>query len=186
MPNHITNKITVLGTKEQIKEVFEYIKIEEEYEGNHTIDFNKITPMPKWVYQACGITMEDEQKFGVENTCLGWARKNWGTKWNAYDQPDMRNTDNTVYFSTAWNGVPKLIQKIAWIFPDVEIIYEYCDEDFGNNLGRYKFKDTEILEEYIPQSRTKEAYELAAEITQISPEKYGLKYDEAKQNYVWE
>ncbi|MDR0269618.1 hypothetical protein [Paenibacillus sp.] len=75
MPNHITNKIKLIGTEEQIKEVFEYMKHDEI--GAGSIDFNKITPMPKWVYGnspgIIGISLSDERKWGEENTVLGWA-----------------------------------------------------------------------------------------------------------------
>lgn len=51
MPNHVTNRLTILGTKKQVNEVLDFIKIEKGLEkreyGIWTIDFNKITPMPK-------------------------------------------------------------------------------------------------------------------------------------------
>ena len=51
MPNHITNKLEIIGTDEQIKKVLNYIKVEENIGGENdacglgTIDFNKIIPM---------------------------------------------------------------------------------------------------------------------------------------------
>lgn len=193
MPNHITNKLVIKGKKEDINKVLDFIKIEKDYNeevnGVGTIDFNKITPMPKWVYGSSPdvheISRADEEKYGEENTSIAWARKNWGTKWNAYGQPDNRNTDNTVYFQTAWNGIPKLIQKLAWIFPNVEIEYSYCDEDFGCNLGRYRFKNTEILEEYLPNSGSKEAYELGLEIEQCKPEEKYIRFNPKIDNYEY-
>jgi hypothetical protein len=193
MPNYITNKLTIKGEKEEINKVLNFIKIEKEsnesINGIGTIDFNKITPMPKWVYGSSpkveGIGREDEEKYGTQNTSLEWARNNWGTKWNAFSQPDKRNTDNTVYFETAWNGVHKLIQKIAWIFPNVEIEYSWCDEDFGYGLGRYKFKDTKILEEYLPEGGSKEAYDFGFSIKQSTPEEEYLKYNSEIDNYEY-
>lgn len=43
MPNHITNRLTIIGTEEQVKQVREAIKGEGE---NQFIDFNKIAPIP--------------------------------------------------------------------------------------------------------------------------------------------
>jgi hypothetical protein len=44
MPNHITNRLTIIGTEEQVKQVLEAIKGERE---DQFIDFNKISPIPK-------------------------------------------------------------------------------------------------------------------------------------------
>jgi hypothetical protein len=167
MPNHITNKLKVAGTADQVKEVFEFIKNDEF--GIGSIDFNKITPMPKWVFgnspNVLGITLQDEKQWGEDNTSLGWARRHWGTKWNAYAQQGQRNSNDTIYFDTAWSGVPDLIRKIAWIFPEVEIEYSFADEDLGSsNCGIYRFKHSEIKENQEYESGTKEAYELAFEL----------------------
>ena len=193
MPNHITNKLTIKGEKEQVNKVLDFIKIEKdidkEFNGIGTIDFNKITPMPRWVYgsspDVMGISIKDEEKYGVGNTSIEWSRDNWGTKWNAYSQGDNRNTENTIYFQTAWNNVAELIRKVAWIFPGIEIEYSYCDEDFGSNLGRYRFADTEILEEYLPEGRSKEAYELALAIEQSTPKEKYIRYNAEIDNYEY-
>lgn len=167
MPNHITNKLKVVGNEEQVKEVMEFIKNDEL--GLGSIDFNKITPMPRWIYGSSpdvqGISREDIAKWGEKNTSLEWARNNWGTKWDAYGQDDSRNNENTIYFMTAWNGVPALIQKIAWIFPNVTLEYSFADEDLGsNNNGIFKFKENEILEKIQHENDSKEAYEIAFEL----------------------
>ncbi|MFD0713209.1 hypothetical protein [Paenibacillus sp. GCM10027626] len=169
MPDHISNKLRIIGTNEQVKEVMEFIKYDSE--GIGTIDFNKITPMPRWVYgsspDVMGISLSDEKKWGRENTSLGWARQHWGTKWNAFSQPDTRNTEDTLYFQTAWNGVPDIIQKIAWIFPNVTLEYSFANEDLGSsNCGIYRFKENEVLEEIHYQSGSKEAYELAFDLAE--------------------
>lgn len=44
MANHITNRLTIIGTEEQVKQVLEAIKGERE---DQFIDFNKVTPIPK-------------------------------------------------------------------------------------------------------------------------------------------
>ena len=185
MPNHITNRLTVIGEEEQVKKVLDFIKIEEETDkevnGIGTIDFNKITPMPKWVFSG-NLGIYEEEKYGEENCWHKWSIKNWGTKWNAYAQPDERSAENTVYFQTAWNGVPKLIEKIAWIFPDVTIEYSYCSEDFGYNVAKYIFKDTDSSS-YVPDGGSKEAYELAMDICKCTAEDENLVYDEEIDNY---
>ena len=191
MPNHITNKLRIVGTNEQVHEVLDFLKIEpiegRKYSGYGTIDFNKITPMPKWVYgsspDVTGISTKDEEKWGEENTSLSWARKNWGTKWGPYEQ---RHEDDTIYFNTAWNGVPDLVRKIAWIFPDVNIEYSYADEDLGSsNCGIYVFKAHEILEETHFESESKEAYELAFELVEHGEIPPYYQFNEETQTYEY-
>ena len=187
MPNHIKNRLEISGSINEVLKVLDFIKVEKskvgEYEyGIGTIDFEKITPMPLWVYGSSpyvsGISPEDESKYGKENTSLNWSRNNWGTKWNAYDQTcELLNLNEgiaIIYFSTAWNGVPKLIQKIAWIFPNVLIDYSYADENFGYNVGRYKFKDTITVQKYIPKDGSREAIELAFKVTNTTAEDHDL------------
>ena len=58
-----------------------------------------------------------------------------GTKWNAYETPDDRDTEDTIYFQTAWSDVFRLIKKISRRYPDLEFIYEWADEDIGRNAG---------------------------------------------------
>ncbi|AQU79750.1 hypothetical protein [Planococcus faecalis] len=178
MPNHVTNKLKIIGTDEQVAEVLYFISVDKKEQdqkvyGFGTIDFNKITPMPLWVYgskpEVSGIQQKDEEKYGSENTCLEWARRNWGTKWNAYSQSDEISTGNTIYFDTAWNGVPGLIRKLAWIFPNVEFEYCYADEDFGHNVGEYTFKDAVVFAN-LPVGGSKEAYELAISIKEEQPD----------------
>jgi hypothetical protein len=56
MPNHITNRLQICGSVEQVEAIKEFIKSPEV--GIGSIDFNTITPMPKWVYQE-NLTLED-------------------------------------------------------------------------------------------------------------------------------
>jgi len=91
-------------------------------------------------------------------TWLGWARENWGTKWNSYSC--KKESKNVFTFETAWSGVPNLISEIANQFEDVEIIYEYADEDTGSNCGKYHFHNGVLTTKEIENQST-EAYELA-------------------------
>lgn len=188
MPNHIANRLKIIGTPESVNAVLNFIKIEKSEENNEfygigTIDFNKITPCPPWVFKE-NLDREHEEKYGKENCWYEWNIKNWGTKWNAYNQTNEDKSPDTICFETAWSGVPKLIEKIAWIFPNVELQYEFADEDLGYNVGRYNFKDTEI-EDNSPESHSKEAYELAFDLKDIDFEDYGYAYDETEQTYVY-
>lgn len=160
MPNYIKNRLSIIGTDEQIKEIKEFLKPKEKTSWDDqnesvALDFNNITPMPKWVYRG-GLTHKEEEKYGVENCWYEWSIKNWGTKWNAFRTSEK---DNIIEFETAWAGVPELMAKLAVIFPNAKFIYEYADEDSGYNVGSYIFEDTTITQNYL-ENGSKKAYEL--------------------------
>lgn len=179
MPNFVENRLTIIGTKEQIQEVKEFIKVEkteenQEVYGIGTIDFNKITPMSKWVCRANLIGEFEREKYGDENCWYKWSIKNWGTKWNAVSNPYRSESENVIFFTTAGDCPIDLIKKLSWIFPEVELEIAWADEDLGYNLGIIRFKDGEILESIIPEGGSLEAIKLYFEITQDSPEDYGM------------
>ena len=115
------------------------------------------------------------------STWYDWRTKIWGTKWNAY-KCDLVNTEDTIYFLTAWQGVPRLIEILSYRFPNAEFEYYYADEDFGYNVGHYRFKNGNKFEETI-EGGTPRAYDLACEIMQTTLEENCInenyEYDES-------
>jgi hypothetical protein len=81
MPNHITNRLTIIGTEEQVKQVREAIKGERE---DQFIDFNKIAPIPKELENTQSplkiISQEeyDIQELKIANDDLTENERNWG------------------------------------------------------------------------------------------------------------
>ena len=65
-----------------------------------------------------------------------WCINEWGTKWNAMDTM-VYSEDNsaTFFFTTAWCGIPMLIDKLHELFPNLKFEYMYADEDFTCNCG---------------------------------------------------
>jgi hypothetical protein len=181
MPNGIVNKLHIYGSLEDIQKVKEFIQSPDV--GIGSIDFNKITPIPPWIFQG-DLTTVEEMKYGHQNCWHTWCVNNWGTKWNAYNQPDNRTTHDTIYFTTAWNGVGELISKLAWIFPNVIFEYSYADENIGYNVASYIYKDTKILQFNKPKPGTIEAYKLAFDTTQLDCSEYDLRYDPIVGNYI--
>ena len=84
------------------------------------------------------------------------------TKWGAYD--GYKIDDTTVFFLSAWgtpfNGMVTLSEK----FPEVEIVVNYSDEDFGYNVGQYNIKNGDITTENTPKGGSIEALKMAIEI----------------------
>jgi len=147
--------------------------------GIGSIDFNKIIPQPPDIVTKA-MTMEERA------ACKGrdwytWNVANWGTKWNAYycERIDI----HVIKFSTAWDGVPEVIFKLAEMYPEAEFEYSHWDEDFGNNVCRYRIKGTEILDEEYPEDFSKEAYELIFDVEDAEPADFNMVYDAKTDNY---
>lgn len=147
-------------------------------EGRGTIDFNKIVPMPNYVYKG---DLPFKHNYG-KNNWYDWSIENWGTKWNAYDM-DRYLGGNVIRWQTAWSGVVELMKTLSKKFPTVEFDYKWADEDTGHNVGHVTIKAGNILMQNIPKGGSREAYELCFE---IKPE-YSKNYvwNEAKGRYDW-
>jgi hypothetical protein len=196
MPNHITNRLTIIGTEEQVAQVRAEIKGERE---DQFIDFNTFIPIPKELegtvspmriisqeeYDAQelkiitndltenernwgisrgltkALSYEYIKKFGTDNW-YDWQTRNWGTKWNAYEQISL--DENTIEFDTAWSTPLQAMVHLSKKYPQVEFQVEYADEDFGYNVGTYLLINGTIENQNIPDGGTQEAVELAMEI----------------------
>lgn len=106
-----------------------------------------------------------------------WRRANWGTKWNACD---CRLCDNAIYFSTAWCGVGKLIEKLSVQHPHLLFTYEFAHENVGYCVGRRSYKSGCQVAGCTYDDCTKEAYELAFELVGCQA---NYEFDEELQNY---
>lgn len=113
----------------------------------------------------------------------GYCVAKWGSKWNSYDPRPMEN--DTLVFHTAWSRVMPVIAELAKRFPEVEIEYEWADEDIGSNVGHAHFQDGELTEDVWLESQTKEAYEFAAAVMDADLSDWGLVFNEKSQNYEY-
>lgn len=131
-------------------------------------DFEKIIPMPKEVE-------ETKNTPGPMPLWYSWSVQNWGTKWNSYScEQDLEN--NVYDFETAWSAVPALMNMLAEEFDDLEIFYEWADEDTGNNTGRGILPHAIYLED-----GSDEAYEQAIKLRPYLEEELVLTSD----GYAW-
>lgn len=79
-------------------------------------------------YRACGYLHS-----------MDFARKVWGTKWNACE-PVADPTAGTAQFETAWACPEPILVELSKRFPDEEITVTYADEDIGSNCGTFTLK----------------------------------------------
>ena len=143
MPNHCYNRITIRcdhTLKKDLEVLIDSLKNEEE----HTVfDFNAIIPIPPELNtppsESDRIKLDEIARarliklHGVDNW-KEWTFRNWGTKWNAYEDqileqgvrskyPKDGNVDAYVIytFSTAWQPPVPVIFKLRNECPDFEI-----------------------------------------------------------------
>jgi hypothetical protein len=67
---------------------------------------------------------------------MDFARKEWGTKWNACNS--IVNSENKeASFDTAWSCPEPIFIALSRKFPKEKIEVIYADEDIGSNCGRF-------------------------------------------------
>lgn len=167
MPNHITNRIKLIGEPSEVKRVMEAVKVDNT--GLGSLDFEKIIPMPADVDDS-----------------YNWCISNWGTKWNSYGYESIENPDDsdTISFLTAWSAPHPVLEKLTAMFPSVTIEHEWADEDIGYNCGRRIYYDGERTEEYYPNCG-REGTEFAAEVIGLDlGEDCGLYLNASETDYV--
>ncbi len=168
MPNHITNRIKLIGEPAEVKRVMEAVKNDEV--GLGSIDFEKIIPMPADVDDS-----------------YNWCISNWGTKWNSYGYESIENPDDSdnISFLTAWSAPHPVLEKLTTMFPTITFEHEWADEDIGMNCGRRTYYDGERIEEYYPEYGSKEAYEFAADVMDRQlEEEYSLYLNASETGYI--
>ena len=126
---------------------------------------------------------QNVQKYGAA-TWYDWARENWGSKWNAYQTERLE--DNTIEFNTAWSNVKPVIFALSEKFPDIEMRYQWADEDIGSNVGDVTYKGGECIENIEFEPCSKEAYEFAAEMWGVDLENEGFIFNETTGTYEWQ
>ncbi len=169
MPNHVTNILRVSGDPEKVREMFEAIKSDEI--GLGSLDFNKVIPMPEYIFRG-NLGMAEREKYGKENW-YDWSISNWGTKWNSYGYDPVytpKEFDGEhIEFQTAWSYPDPLIAALSKQYPDLQFEVIWADEDFGYNTGKKEYENGDETFCHVPPGGSKEALELAPD--QGNPEK---------------
>jgi hypothetical protein len=143
--------------------------------------FREMSPEQRRRCVDLGLQYQENLENHGHTTWYNWSTANWGTKWNAYQNPDSRDTSDTLHFQTAWSSPVELIKQLSAKFPDVEIHLDYADEDSGCNTGQLLFKSGSTLSANMPENGSREGYDLYFELHPDRKEDYVLVGD----TYVW-
>lgn len=161
MPNWVATKITFPCTLSD----GEFNDIIKRFTSDgRTLDFNKIIPMPDYIYRG-PLGQEEMGKYG-ENNWYDWSVKNWGTKWNT-SNGKVDRMEKTFTFDTAWSFAEPVIRVLAMI-TGCEIEAIYADEDLGHNCGRVDFLPDGEVDDYMIMEDSDDAWEIAGELWDIT------------------
>ena len=154
--------------------------------GRGSVDLNRITPMPPWVYrQPTNLALLD--KYGEENCARGWCLAHWGTPQNAL-RPEVSAEEydggSTVCFDTEDRDVRELIRKLSLVFKDLCLDYLWASEDVGTDVGAVQYRDGEAGIEFIPTPGTRAAVEKSLDILGGRAADYGLTENSMKSYYT--
>lgn len=107
-----------------------------------------------------------------KNNWYNWNCENWGTKWNCYSCE--KETSKVFTFETAWSAVPKLVKRMMLGFSDVELVYEWSDEDTGQNCGKMVHFNDGTWASWDIESGSKQAFDLAFKLRPHYKDDYKL------------
>lgn len=179
MPNHVTNRVTVIGPKESIadfrKGCFGHIENETYPDRSVRFDFNKIVPVPAFISND-GITFGSREDITGRNW-YNWNIESWGTKWNSYDlQFKCEEPERLVFmFDTAWSPPDPILDTLGRWFKELAITIEYFDEGNGfwgtdtKEIGSHLF----IRKSYSPRDKSETS---VSEFSRLQYELKGIEY----------
>lgn len=75
---------------------------------------------------------------------MDFARKEWGTKWNACDS-NVDPENGEAKFDTAWSCPEPIFVSLSKKFPEENIEVIFADEDIGSNCGKFILKNGEFV-----------------------------------------
>lgn len=82
-----------------------------------------------------------------------WRLKNWGCKWNAYDQDATLNETGRFTFQTAWAIPDAWLVALSKRWQDAMFELRYADENMGYNCGTMQFKGGQVIYEDCQEGR---------------------------------
>lgn len=164
MPNHVRNRIYLPIDETARGLILDILAGPEGTRGE--IDFNNLISMPGNVYRG-PLGPDEMERYPGEENWYNWSIAHWGTKWNAWDSSIF---GNYLEFTTAWNAVPKLMQRLSQLVSGVQFSYYWADEDIGFNVGGLVLRDGKVLDEVAPEEGSVEAVAMAREIWGIGDE----------------
>lgn len=163
MADHVVNRIILSGDKNRIHELLAAIKYDDKPVG--TIDFRKVVPLPEYSGE----------------TLLSWLGSNWGTDRNS--SPAEMTQEHILTFYTAWGRASPIVKALAEQYPDIEMEYQWTNEQIGSGTGFMQFRAGKMASETHLDDGCREAIELSAGLWGGTPENFGFAYNPETEGY---
>jgi len=142
MPNHCSNSLHIEGDFIQRQE---FVDKNKGFQWGDTgkkgkykdLSFHAQVPMPKK-------HISSNAKNSSNSDWYSWANKNWGTKWDCYDEQLIHDENGTCYsFDTAWSPPVAWFSKVSRKFPHLKFNVEWAEE--GGEGGAFMFQGGELF-----------------------------------------
>ena len=145
MPNWCSNVVMIKGDPQAIKTV----KAMLEEKGN-VFSLNKVRECPPALLNASAPNRSEQSaafntsKYGAKDW-YDWCNNNWGTKWNTADTHiTMDDEDQVAYsFETAWAPPLPVYEKLAEMFPNINIFINY--DESGCAFAGWRYYENGML-----------------------------------------
>lgn len=128
--------------------------------------------------------LDNQLNYGY-STWYRFCSAKWGTKWNT-EEGCLLDDDGNLRFDTAWSAPSPVLKALSEKFPTVSFHHAWADEDIGQNVGQSTYLNGKVVDSYLPEPGSAQAYELAFEILETSAEEHCLRYDPKTSTYVYD
>lgn len=146
----VDNAIAILKKDEDyFKKMLEYPWVKEEKIKSVSKLIERISSnLTEKDFEEARMSIMNLELYGHSNW-YDWSVANWGTKWNSYD--NFKLSDHQFKFDTAWATPFPVMLKLSEMFPELEFVVRFADEDIGVNCGMYGLSKGKLINEQMPK-----------------------------------
>lgn len=128
--------------------------------------------------------LDNQINYGA-HTWHKWRNQNWGTKWEL-SEGSVFDEENTLSFDTAWSAPEPILIALSEKFPTIEFSHRWADEDLGQNVGHQVYLNGDITYMDLPEPGSAQAYEMAFDVMDTTPQEQWLRFDSHTQTYEYD
>jgi len=93
------------------------------------LSFHASVPVPKKIITANTKNTNSKKNNVTSEGWYAWCNKNWGTKWDCYDEELVHEQEYTYYsYTTAWSPPTEWVEKVSRKFPHLKFNVEWGEE----------------------------------------------------------
>jgi|TARA_R110002051_G_scaffold101231_2_gene172010 hypothetical protein len=136
MPNHCSNSLHLDGDFKHRQEFVDKNKGFAHTDTDKTGEYKNLSYHAQVPLPQKHIKSHDKDRSNTD--WYSWCNKNWGTKWDTYEEELTHEKGYTYYsFESAWGSPREWVQKVSRKFPNLKFNITWAEE--GGCGGRYMF-----------------------------------------------